>query len=217
MVKAQPVNTPSFFERNKTLLIVGGIIVLLAFIILMWIAGTYNGLVASREGVGAGLRNIDVQYQRRADLIPNLVQVVAGYAKQERTVLEAVTEARAGVGKIQLTADDLSDPEKMRAYQEAQAQLSGSLSRLIAVAENYPDLKSNTNFLDLQSQLEGTENRIAVSRKDYNDLVKEYNVRVQRVPTNVVAGMFGFDKAEYFEADEGAATVPKIDMDQLVP
>lgn len=195
--------------------IIGGIIVLVVLLLFGWIAGTYNTLVAGRENVNTQFSNLDAAYQRRADLIPNLVQTVAGFAQQERTVLINVTNARAQVGQIKLTADDLSDPAKMQAYQSAQAALGSSLSRLIAVAESYPQLKSNENFLALQNQLEGTENRINIARRDYNDAARVYNVQVQRFPTNMIAGMFGFSTRGYFEAQEGAQDAPVVDKTQF--
>jgi LemA protein len=191
--------------------IIGGIIAAVVLIFILWIAGSYNGLVSGRENVNSKFSDLDASYQRRLDLIPNLVQTVAGFAQQERTVFTEVTEARSRVGTVQITADDLSDPQKMEAYQAAQAQLSGSLSRLIAVAENYPQLRSSENFLGLQNQLEGTENRINVARQDYNKVARDYNVRVQRFPTVIIANMFGFEKVEYFDAQEGAENAPDID------
>lgn len=197
-----------------TLAIIGGILLVL-LILLGWFVGAYNGLVTSRENVNTQFSNLDASYQRRADLIPNLVQTVAGIAQQERTVFEQVTTARAQVGKITLSATDLNDPAKVQAYKDAQNALGSSLSRLIAVAENYPQIKSSENFLALQSQLEGTENRINVARRDYNDAARVYNVMVQRFPTNFVASMFNFDVRGYFEAQPGAETVPVVDKGQF--
>jgi LemA protein len=207
----------TFFERNKTLVITGAVILLLLLIIVGWIGATYNGLVNANENVNNRWGNVQTQYQRRADLIPNLVQVVSAYAKQEREVLTEVTNARARVGQVQINPQDLTDPERLRTFQEAQSQLGGALSRLIAVAENYPELRSNENFLSLQNQLEGTENRIAVARRDYNEAVQSYNVRVQRFPSNVIAGWFGFVQKSYYEAEESAQDAPKITADQIVP
>lgn len=200
-----------FFERNKMWIIPVGILAVLALLLLSWFVGTYNGLVTSRGNVDRTWANVETQYQRRADLVPNLVETVAGFAAQERTVFEQVTQARSRVGQVQISVDDLNDPEKMAAFQNAQSELSGALSRLLAVAENYPELKSSQNFLALQDQLEGTENRIATARKDYNDAVFSYNVMTQRIPSAIVANMFGFTSRESFTAQEGAETVPSID------
>lgn len=170
---------------------------------------TYNGLVTKEEGLDNAWSNVETQYQRRADLIPNLVNTVKGYAAHESATLGAVTEARAKATSINLTASDLT-PEKLEAFQKAQAEVRSALGRLIAVAENYPDLKANQNFLELQAQLEGTENRIAVARKDFNAAAKRYNVTVRRFPSNLVAGLFGFEKKPYFEASEGADAAPSV-------
>lgn len=205
----------TFFQRNKGWLIPVGILAFIAFILLMWFVSTYNSLIITRENVDAQWANVETQYQRRADLVPNLVQTVAGFAQQERTVFAQVTEARSRVGTIQLSAEDLDDPERLRAFQEAQDELGSALSRLIAVAESYPELRSSENFLALQDQLEGTENRIAVARRDYNEAVRDYNVRVQRLPTALVANMFGFDTRAFFEAQPGAEQAPQITSDQF--
>ncbi|MBR9700997.1 LemA family protein [Candidatus Woesearchaeota archaeon] len=210
---ARKVN--SFWNKNKSWIIPVGIVVVLFLFLLMWFVGSYNGLISTRENVYTQWANVETQYQRRADLIPNLVETVSAFATQERTVFEEVTTARASVGKIQLSAEDLSDPVKVKAFADAQAQLGGALTKLLAVAENYPQLKSGENFLALQSQLEGTENRIAVSRRDYNEAVKVLNIRVQRIPTVIIANMFGFDKATPFEADEGAETVPVVAFPEI--
>lgn len=170
---------------------------------------TYNGLVTKEEGLDNAWSNVETQYQRRADLIPNLVNTVKGYAAHESATLGAVTEARAKATSINLTASDLT-PEKLEAFQKAQAEVRSALGRLIAVAENYPDLKANQNFLELQAQLEGTENRIAVARKDFNAAAQRYNVTVRRFPSNLVAGLFGFEKKPYFEASEGADAAPSV-------
>ncbi len=202
---------------NNRLWIGLGIVLAVILIIAVWWGSTYNGLVGASETVGQKWGDVQVQYQRRAELIPNLVQVVGAFAEQERTVLTEVTNARARVGSIQISAEDAADPAKIEQFQNAQAELGGALSRLIAVAESYPELKSNENFLSLQDQLEGTENRIAVSRQDYNAVVKEYNVRVQRVPSVIVARLAGFMPRPYLEATTpGAENAPTIDRDQLV-
>ena len=170
---------------------------------------TYNGLVEKDEAVATAWSNVETQYQRRADLIPNLVNTVKGYAAHESETLESVIAARSAATSINLTADELT-PEKIAEYQAAQQQVRSALGRLIAIAENYPDLKANQNFLELQAQLEGTENRIAVARKEFNEIAQTYNVSVRRFPANLVASIFGFEKKAYFEADETAAQAPVV-------
>lgn len=182
-----------------------GFKVLLAIIIIIvalgfMIAGSYNGLVTEKEAVDAAFRDIDTQLQRRADLIPNLVNTVKGFAAQEVTVINSVTEARA----------KLAGAQKVSEKAEADAGLSSAISRLLVVVENYPDLKSNANFIQLSDDLAGTENRIAVVRKDYNNVVKTYNTKIKRFPTVIIASIFGFEKADYFEASEGAQNVPQV-------
>lgn len=172
-----------------TLLVIG-------VLILIMIGGTlttYNGLIAKDEAVATAWGNIQSQYQRRADLIPNLVSTVKGYAKHESETLENVMAARAKATQVTINSDNLT-PEKLKQYQAAQGELSQALGRLMAVSENYPNLKANENFSELQAQLEGTENRINESRQIYNSAVQTYNVSVRRFPANIVAGMFGFDK-----------------------
>lgn len=170
---------------------------------------TYNGLVEKDEAVATAWSNVETQYQRRADLIPNLVNTVKGYAAHESETLESVITARSAATSINLTADELT-PEKIAEYQAAQQQVRSALGRLIAIAENYPDLKANQNFLELQAQLEGTENRIAVARKEFNEIAQTYNVSVRRFPANLVASIFGFEKKAYFEADEAAEQAPVV-------
>ena len=182
-----------------------GVLVLAA----IWGFSTYNGLVTKDEAVATAWSNVGTQYQRRADLIPNLVNTVKGYAAHESETLESVIAARSAATSINLTAEELT-PEKIAEYQAAQQQVRSALGRLIAIAENYPDLKANQNFLELQAQLEGTENRIAVARKEFNEVAQRYNVAVRRFPTNLVAGIFGFEKKAYFEAAEAAATAPTV-------
>lgn len=172
---------------------------------------TYNGFVNKEEGVNAAWSNVETQYQRRSDLIPNLVNTVKGYAAHESQTLGEVTEARARATSINLSAGELT-PERLAQYQQAQADVRSALGRLIAVAESYPDLKANQNFIELQSQLEGTENRIAVARKDFNDAARKYNVAVRRFPSNLVAALFGFDQKPYFEAAEGTETAPQVEF-----
>ena len=172
---------------------------------------TYNGFVNKEEGVNAAWSNVETQYQRRSDLIPNLVNTVKGYAAHESQTLASVTEARARATSINLSAGELT-PERLAQFQQAQADVRSALGRLIAVAESYPDLKANQNFIELQSQLEGTENRIAVARKDFNDAARKYNVAVRRFPSNLVAALFGFDQKPYFEAAEGTEAAPQVEF-----
>ena len=164
---------------------------------------TYNTLVKLDQGVETAWANIETQYQRRADLIPNLVSTVKGYAKHEQQTFNEVVEARA---KAMAGGADIEE------YASAQAQVTTALGRLIAIAESYPDLKANTNFLELQTQLEGTENRIAVARKSYNEMIKAYNTTIATFPSNLIAKMFDFEKHELFSATEGAETVPSVEF-----
>ena len=194
----------------KTGLIVLGVIVLIVVGGIGWAVGINNQLVAHEQGVNEKWAQVQNVYQRRADLVPNLVEVVRGFAAQERAVLEEVTRARASVAGIQATPEVLRDPEALRKFQDAQAALGGALGRLLAVVERYPDLKSNQNFLALQSQLEGTENRIAVERRRYNEAVREYNTAVSRFPGSLVASLRGLSARRYFEASPGADAPPAI-------
>jgi LemA protein len=187
------------------------ILVAIAAIFTMTSCSTYNGMVTKEEAVKSAWSNVETQYQRRADLIPNLVSTVKGYASHEESTLKEVVEARAKATSINLSLDDLS-PEKLAEYQKAQSAVSSALGRLIAVSENYPDLKANQNFLELQAQLEGTENRITVARKEFNDATQEYNVSVRKFPANLVAMIFGFDQKAYFEADATASAAPKVEF-----
>ena len=173
--------------------------------------GTYNGMVEKEEAVKSAWSNVETQYQRRADLIPNLVSTVKGYAAHEENTLSAVVEARAKATSVNIPLDEIT-PEKLEAYQEAQSAVTSALGRLIAVSENYPELKANQNFLELQAQLEGTENRITVARKEFNDATQSYNTAVRRFPANLVAMIFNFDQKPYFSADESAATAPKVEF-----
>ena len=170
---------------------------------------TYNGLVKKDEAVKTSWANVETQYQRRADLIPNLVNTVKGYAAHETQTFTDVTAARTKATSINLSADDLT-PEKLAEFQQAQTQVGSALGRLIAISENYPDLKANQNFLELQAQLEGTENRISVARQKFNEAAQTYNVAVRRFPANLLAGMFGFEQKPYFEAAEGTETAPSV-------
>ncbi len=192
------------------LLAVLGGLVILVLIIGGWLTGMYNSLVKLDEGVNQAWAQVQNQYQRRLDLIPNLVETVKGYATHESTVFTEVAEARASVGKLQVTPEILNNPQTFQKFQEAQATLTSALSRLLAVAENYPQLKANENFLQLQSQLEGTENRIAVERQRFNETVQSYNVRIRTFPTAMFAGMLGFNQKAYFQAEPGAEKVPKV-------
>jgi LemA protein len=173
----------------------------------------YNSLVQLDEKVNQSWSQVENQYQRRADLIPNLVKTVQGYADFEKSVLVEVTELRSKVGQIKLSADDLSNEEKFRQFQQAQDQLSGALSRLLVVAENYPQLKANENFLALQTQLEGTENRIAVERKKFNEAVQEYNTTIRSFPTLITAKIFSFKEKQYFKSQPGTEKVPDVNFD----
>jgi LemA protein len=188
-------------------------LVVLAVVVLAVGACTvriYNGLVGLDQNVNEKWAQVQNVYQRRADLIPNLVETVKGFAAQERTVLTQVIEARAKASSIQLTPEALNDPKAMERFQAAQAQLSGALSRLLVTVERYPELKSNQNFLSLQSQLEGTENRIAVERRRFNEAVREYNTRLNLFPGTIVARLAGFRPKAFFEAAPDAATPPKV-------
>ena len=178
-------------------------------VVAIFFYATYNGFVNREEGLKSAWSNVETQYQRRADLIPNLVNTVKGYAAHETQTLNEVTEARARATSINLSADDLT-PERLAQFQRAQAEVRSALGRLIAVSESYSDLKANQNFLELQAQLEGTENRIAVARKDFNAAAQQYNVSVRRFPANLVARMFGFGQKPYFESAEGAAAAPQV-------
>ena len=188
-------------------------IILIVFVVIigLFFYSAYNGFVTKDEAVKTAWSNVETQYQRRADLIPNLVNTVKGYAAHEQSTLNAVVEARAQALSFQVSAEDLT-PERMAEVQRAQNQVGSALGRLIAVAENYPDLKANQNFLELQAQLEGTENRISVARKEFNQTVNTYNVAIRRFPANIVAGVFGFERQERFTADEGAETAPTVNF-----
>jgi LemA protein len=187
-----------------------GVIVVIAIAVVGWGISVYNGIVSSDEAVKSAWSQVENQYQRRFDLVPNLVETVKGFAKQEREVLENVTAARARVGQLTVTPEVLNDPQAFSRFQQAQDGLSSALSRLLAVVENYPQLRSNENFLTLQSQLEGTENRIAVERRRFNETVQSYNTRIRRFPGSLVAGFGGFREAQYFEAAAGAEQAPAV-------
>jgi LemA protein len=189
------------------LIVVGGIVLLIG---VVWGISLNNTLVRLDQDVNEKWAQVQNVYQRRADLIPNLVETVRGFAAQERTVLTEVTQARARATGVQLTPEALNDPKAMERFQAAQQQLSGALSRLLVTVERYPDLKSNQNFLALQSQLEGTENRIVVERRRYNEAVRDYNTRIGLFPHRIVASYLGFKPKAYFEAAADAATAPKV-------
>ncbi len=194
----------------KILLIALVVLAVIVVAVGAWAVGTYNRLIGLDQGVNEKWAQVQNVYQRRADLIPNLVETVKGFAAQERTVLTEVVEARAKATSIQLTPEALNDPKAMERFQAAQGQLSGALSRLLVTVERYPELKSNQNFLSLQSQLEGTENRIAVERRRFNEAVREYNTRLGLFPGTVVARLAGFRPKAFFEAAPDAATPPKV-------
>ncbi len=195
----------------KSKWVIPGIIVAVLAVIAMTLGGTYNSLVNQREKVVASFQNVETQYQRRADLIPNLVNTVKGSSDFEQETLNQVVSARAKATSINVDASKAT-PEQMQQYIDAQNGVSSSLSKLLAVVENYPDLKSTAAYQDLMSQLEGTENRIQVARQDYNTVAQPYNARVQTFPTNIVAGMFGFTQRPYFKAADGASNAPTVDF-----
>jgi LemA protein len=178
-------------------------------IIGAWAASAYNGMVGVQEDATTALANVQSAYQRRADLIPNLVETVKGYAAHEKETLEGVVNARSKATQVTLDPENMT-PEKLQEFQKAQGELGAALGRLIAISENYPDLKANENFRDLQVQLEGTENRINEARNKFNAAVQEYNVVIRSFPKNILAGMFGFDKMAKFEAEAGAEKAPQV-------
>ena len=194
-------------KKNKGLIITIVVIVLVA----LWGISSYNGLVSMDENVSNQWANVETQYQRRSDLIPNLVNTVKGYAKHESQTLEAVMAARSQATQVKIDPSNCT-PQQLAAYQKAQGDVTTALGKLLAITENYPDLKANQNFLELQSQLEGTENRINVARKDFNDTAKKYNTSLRHFPRNIIASMFGFEKRNYFEAEAGAEKAPKVEF-----
>lgn len=187
----------------------GMIALVVVGILAIWMVIGYNGLVSQEEGVNTEWSNVQTQYQRRSDLIPNLVNTVKGYAKHESETLEKVMAARSKATQLTVDAENLT-PEKMQQIQASQGELSSALGKLLAITENYPDLKANQNFSELQAQLEGTENRIAESRRLYNEKVKDYNISIRRFPNNLLAGLFGFEKKMTFEADAAAQQAPTV-------
>ena len=180
-------------------------------IIALWGISSYNGLVSMDENVQNKWSTVETSYQRRSDLIPNLVSTVKGYATHERQTLESVMKARSEATQVKIDPSNCT-PEQLAAYQKAQGNVTSALGKLLMVTERYPDLKANENFLELQSQLEGTENRISVARKDFNDAAKDYNTAIRRFPRNIIASMGGFEKRAYFHAEAGAEKAPKVEF-----
>jgi LemA protein len=189
-----------------------GVIVVVALILGFSAMGTYNTLVSQQQQVEAKWSQVENVYQRRADLIPNLVATVKGYAAHESQTLEAVTASRSQVGSMRVTPEILNNPAEFQKYQQAQAGLTSALSRLMVVVERYPDLKANQNFLDLQSQLEGTENRITVERMRFNEAAQAYNTSIMRFPANIYARLFNFQKKAYFQSAPGSEKAPVVDF-----
>ena len=187
------------------------VLVVLVFAGYRFFAGKYNQMVAMDETVVTQWANVETQYQRRADLIPNLVNTVKGFAQQEQDVLVGVTEARAKASSVQIDPSNL-DAASMQRFQEAQGEVSSALSRLLVTVERYPELKSNQNFLELQAQLEGTENRIAVERRRFNETVQGYNTYIRSFPNSMLAGMYGFERKAQFAAQEGADAAPQVEF-----
>ena len=185
------------------------IIIAVVAVLAIWGVTSYNGLVKMDESVNTAWSNVENQYQRRADLIPNLVNTVKGYATHEKETLEAVMAARSKATQMTIDADNLT-PEKLQAYQKAQGEIGSALGRLLAITEAYPDLKANENFKELQAQLEGTENRISVERRNFNETARSYNTAIRTFPKTIIAGMCGFEKRPYFEAEEGANKAPEV-------
>ena len=185
------------------------IVLIVAAIVVVWGITGYNGLVSMDEGVQTKWADVETQYQRRADLIPNLVNTVKGYAAHESETLQAVVEARAKATSMNIDPSNMS-AEQIANFQKAQDGVSSALSRLLVTVEKYPDLKANENFRELQAQLEGTENRISVARRDYNEAARKYNTTLRSFPKNILAGMFGFEKKAYFEAQEGSEQAPTV-------
>jgi len=195
----------------KKVLIVVGVILVLVFAFYSFFAGRYNKMVELGEDIPKEWAQVETQYQRRADLIPNLVNTVKGYANFEQETLTRVIEARANATAVKIDPTNIT-PEALQQFQNAQNGLSSALSRLLVTVEKYPDLKANQNFLDLQAQLEGTENRIAVARTRFNEVVQPYNVYIKRFPNNMLAGMYGFFPKGYFEAAKGSENAPTVDF-----
>ena len=194
-------------RSTVVILVVVGVVLVLFF----WFKNGYNSMVKEQEGVQTAWSQVENVYQRRADLIPNLVNTVKGYAAHESQPLEGVVNARAKATQLTVDPENLT-PEKLSAYQEAQGELGAALGKLLAIQENYPDLKANENFLALQSQLEGTENRISTERMKFNEAAKRYNVLIRVFPKSIIASLFGFEKMPYFQAKEGADVAPAVEF-----
>lgn len=195
---------------KKGLIILVSVVIVVG-IIFLWVKSTYNGMVEQQEAVESAWSQVENVYQRRADLIPNLVATVKGYATHEQQTLENVVSARAKATQMTVDPSKLDDAS-MKKFQDAQGELGNAIGRLLMVTENYPDLKASENFKDLQIQLEGTENRISTERNKFNETAKEYNTTIRRFPNNIFAGMFGFERKPYFEAKEGADQAPKVEF-----
>lgn len=193
--------------KNKTIWIV----IAIAAVLLFWVKGVYNNMVTQDEGVKTAWSQVENQYQRRLDLIPNLVNTVKGYASHEKETLEGVIQARAQATQTTIDPSNLTE-ESMKRFQAAQGELSNALSRLMVVMERYPDLKANQNFMELQAQLEGTENRISVERKRFNEVAQGYNTYIRQFPNVILSGMFGFQQKAYFSAEAGAEKAPKVEF-----
>lgn len=193
---------------NKSLITIIAVIGIV-LILVLWGSSRYNSLVTKEEGVTAAWSQVENVYQRRADLIPNLVSTVKGYADFEKSTLTAVIEARSKATSVTIDPTKLNE-SNIQQFQQAQDGLSSALSRLMVVVEKYPDLKANQNFMDLQAQLEGTENRIATERRNFNQAAQDYNTQIRRFPSNIFAGLFGFDKKAYFQAETGAEKAPEV-------
>lgn len=194
-------------KKPINIIVIIGIIAIIA----IWVITAYNGLVKKDEACSQQWSKVESQYQRRLDLIPNLVNTVKGYASHEKETLTDVVNARNIASSSKVAPNNLTQ-ESLDKYQQSQAALKSSLDRLMVVVERYPDLKANQNFLELQSQLEGTENRIAVERQKFADIINAFNSKLRRFPTNIIAGMFGFERKAYFAADKGAETAPKVEF-----
>ena len=193
--------------KNLTAIIIAAV----ALLLVLWGVSGYNGIVEMDENVNNQWANVETQYQRRTDLIPNLVSTVKGYAAHEKSTLEAVMQARSQATQVKIDPANCT-PEQLAAYQKAQGDVTTALGKLLAITENYPQLKANENFMELQSQLEGTENRITVARRDFNAAAKEYNTVIRKFPKNIIAAIGGFEKHNYFEAEAGAEKAPKVDF-----
>ena len=196
---------------KKPVIITLAVVAAIVAAIALWAMTGYNSLVSADETVSTAWSNVENQYQRRADLIPNLVNTVKGYAAHEQETLDAVVSARTRATQVTVDADNMT-PEKLAEFQKVQGEVGAALGRLLAITEAYPDLKANKNFLELQAQLEGTENRISVERRNFNEAAKNYNTSIRMFPKNLLAGMFGFEKRPYFESQEGADKAPVVEF-----